>query len=152
MKRIELRGENNMVMLIIAFLFSVACSRQEMDRNPYLPELQFSIPVNLNLPEYNALLFAGGSHLIPQYGHKGILVFNLNGSSYMAWEASCPNHAPNDCSRTQVVGVLAECACEGYQYSLATGQLLNPTSEDSSPYSLVFYSTELRGSTLVISN
>ena len=70
----------------------------------------------------------------------------------MAWEASCPNHIPNDCSRTQVVGVLAECSCEGYQYSLATGQLLNPNTEDSSPYSLIFYSTVLRGNTLVISN
>ena len=152
MKKIGLMRIHSMVMSILSVLLINACSRQEMERNPYLPELQFSIPVNLNLPEYNALLFAGGSHLIPQYGYKGILVFNLNGSSYMAWEASCPNHAPNDCSRTQVVGVLAECACEGYQYSLATGQLLNPTSEDSSPYSLVFYSAELRGSTLVISN
>ena len=136
----------------LLFLLLVGCSRENLERNPYLPELQFSIPINLNLPEYNALLFAGGSHFLPQYGHKGILIFNLNGNSYTAWEASCPNHLPNDCSRTQVVGVLAECACEGYQYSLATGQLLNPDAELSSPYSMVFYNTVLRGNTLVISN
>jgi len=136
----------------LLFLLLVGCSRENLERNPYLPELQFSVPINLNLPEYNALLFAGGSHFLPQYGHKGILIFNLNGNSYTAWEASCPNHLPNDCSRTQVVGVLAECACEGYQYSLATGQLLNPDVELSSPYSMVFYNTVLRGNTLVISN
>ena len=136
----------------LLFLLLVGCSRENLERNPYLPELQFSVPINLNLPEYNALLFAGGSHFLPQYGHKGILIFNLNGNSYTAWEASCPNHLPNDCSRTQVVGVLAECACEGYQYSLATGQLLNPDAELSSPYSMVFYNTVLRGNTLVISN
>ena len=136
----------------LLFLLLVGCSRENLERNPYLPELQFSVPINLNLPEYNALLFAGGSHFLPQYGHKGILIFNLNGNSYTAWEASCPNHLPNECSRTQVVGVLAECACEGYQYSLATGQLLNPDSELSSPYSMVFYNTVLRGNTLVISN
>ena len=136
----------------LLFLLLVGCSREKLERNPYLPELQFSVPINLNLPEYNALLFAGGSHYLPQYGHKGILIFNLNGNSYTAWEASCPNHLPNDCSRTQVVGVLAECACEGYQYSLATGQLLNPGAELSSPYSMVFYNTVLRGNTLVISN
>ena len=136
----------------LLFLLLVGCSRENLERNPYLPELQFSVPINLNLPEYNALLFAGGSHYLPQYGHKGILIFNLNGNSYTAWEASCPNHLPNDCSRTQVVGVLAECACEGYQYSLATGQLLNPDAELSSPYSMVFYNTVLRGNTLVISN
>ena len=136
----------------LLFLLLVGCSRENLERNPYLPELQFSVPINLNLPEYNALLFAGGSHFLPQYGHKGILIFNLNGNSYTAWEASCPNHLPNDCSRTQVEGVLAECACEGYQYSLATGQLLNPDAELSSPYSMVFYNTVLRGNTLVISN
>ena len=136
----------------LLFLLLVGCSSENLERNPYLPELQFSVPINLNLPEYNALLFAGGSHFLPQYGHKGILIFNLNGNSYTAWEASCPNHLPNDCSRTQVVGVLAECACEGYQYSLATGQLLNPDAELSSPYSMVFYNTVLRGNTLVISN
>lgn len=136
----------------LLFLLLMGCSRENLERNPYLPELQFSVPINLNLPEYNALLFAGGSHFLPQYGHKGILIFNLNGNSYTAWEASCPNHLPNDCSRTQVVGVLAECACEGYQYSLATGQLLNPDAALSSPYSMVFYNTVLRGNTLVISN
>ena len=136
----------------LLFLLLVGCSRENLERNPYLPELQFSATINLNLPEYNALLFAGGSHFLPQYGHKGILIFNINGNSYTAWEASCPNHLPNDCSRTQVVGVLAECACEGYQYSLATGQLLNPDAELSSPYSMVFYNTVLRGNTLVISN
>ena len=136
----------------LLFLLLMGCSRENLERNPYLPELQFSVPINLNLPEYNALLFAGGSHFLPQYGHKGILIFNLNGNSYTAWEASCPNHLPNDCSRTQVVGVLAECTCEGYQYSLATGQLLNPDAALSSPYSMVFYSTVLRGNTLVISN
>ena len=128
----------------LLFLLLVGCSRENLERNPYLPKLQFSIPINLNLPEYNALLFAGGSHFLPQYGHKGILIFNLNGNSYTAWEASCPNHLPNDCSRTQVVGVLAECTCEGYQYSLATGQLLNPDAALSSPYSMVFYNTVLR--------
>ena len=136
----------------LLFLLLMGCSRENLERNPYLPELQFSVPINLNLPEYNALLFAGGSHFLPQYGHKGILIFNLNGNSYTAWEASCPNHLPNDCSRTQVVGVLAECACEGYQYSLATGQLLNPDVALSSPYSMVFYNTVLRGNTLLISN
>ena len=136
----------------LLFLLLMGCSRENLERNPYLPELQFSVPINLNLPEYNALLFAGGSHFLPQYGHKGILIFNLNGNSYTAWEASCPNHLPNDCSRTQVVGVLAECTCEGYQYSLATGQLLNPDAALSSPYSMVFYNTVLRGNTLVISN
>lgn len=133
-------------------LFLVGCSTPPLERNPYLPELRFSIPVNLRLPQYDNLRFVGGTILLPNYGHKGIIIFNLNGDNYLAWEASCPNHLPNDCSQTQIVGVLATCSCEDYQYSLATGQLLNPTENQDKPYSLVMYQAILRGNTLELSN
>jgi nitrite reductase/ring-hydroxylating ferredoxin subunit len=134
------------------FFLLAGCSTPPIERNPYLPDLRFSIPVNLNLPQYDNLLFAGGAILLPNHGHKGVIVFNLNGNSYLAWEASCPNHLPNDCSQTQIVGVLAECSCEDYQYSLATGQLLNPEEGEDTPYSMIMYQTVLRGNTLEISN
>ena len=112
----------------------------------------FSIPINLSLPQYDNLRFAGGAILLPNYGHKGIIVFNLNGNSYLAWEASCPNHLPSNCSQTQITGVLAQCSCEDYQYSLATGQLLNPAEGQSEIYSMVMYQAILRGNTLELSN
>jgi nitrite reductase/ring-hydroxylating ferredoxin subunit len=130
-----------------------SCSSSDLERNPYLPEFSFRFQVNLNLPEYDDLRYAGGSVLIPQLGHKGVLVFNLNGNIFFAWEASCPNHSPNSCSQTQIKGVLAECSCEKFQYSLATGQLLNPSEEDSEKgYPLLFYQTENRGNSVIISN
>ena len=112
----------------------------------------FCYQINLNLPEYDDLRFAGGSLLIPQIGHKGVLVFNLNGSDYFAWDASCPNHAPNTCSQTQLNGVLTECSCDSFQYSLATGQLLNPPEDSGQLYPLLFYRAETRGNAVVISN
>ena len=130
----------------------IGCSKDDLERNPFLPAMRFSIPINLSLPQYDNLRFAGGSILLPNYGHKGIIVFNLNGNSYLAWEASCPNHLPSDCSQTQIVGVLAECSCEDYQYSLATGQLLNPAEGQSEIYSMVMYQAILRGNTLELSN
>lgn len=130
----------------------IGCSKDDLERNPFLPAMRFSIPINLSLPQYDNLRFAGGSILLPNYGHKGIIIFNLNGNSYLAWEASCPNHLPSDCSQTQIVGVLAECSCEDYQYSLATGQLLNPAEGQSEIYSMVMYQAILRGNTLELSN
>ena len=139
--------------LVSGLLFLLmGCSTRPLERNPYLPDLRFSIPINLNLPQYDDLRFAGGALLLPNQGHKGIIVFNLNGNSYLAWEASCPNHLPNNCSQTEIVGVLAECPCENYQYSLATGQLLNPEEEEDTPYSMLMYQAILRGNTLEISN
>ena len=96
-------------------------------RNPFLPELDFEFSVNLNLPLYNNLKFTGGSILINDFGHKGVILYNLNNNNYLAWEASCPNHKPNSCSKTEINGSLAVCRCENYQYSLATGQLINPS-------------------------
>lgn len=142
----------NTFYLSLLFILLLSCSREPLERNPYLPELRFSIPINLSLPQYDNLRFTGGTILLPNYGHKGIIVFNLNGNSYLAWEASCPNHLPNDCSQTQLVGVLAQCSCEEYQYSLATGQLLNPDESLTTPYSLVMYQAILRGNTLEVSN
>ena len=136
------------VMLFIL----IGCSNDALERNPFLPAMRFSIPINLSLPQYDNLRFAGGAILLPNYGHKGIIVFNLNGNSYLAWEASCPNHLPSDCSQTQITGVLAQCSCEDYQYSLATGQLLNPVESQSEIYSMVMYQAILRGNTLELSN
>ena len=136
------------VMLFIL----IGCSNDALERNPFLPAMRFSIPINLSLPQYDNLRFAGGAIILPNYGHKGIIVFNLNGNSYLAWEASCPNHLPSDCSQTQITGVLAQCSCEDYQYSLATGQLLNPAEGQSEIYSMVMYQAILRGNTLELSN
>ncbi len=136
----------------ILLFFLIGCSTEPLERNPFLPAMRFSIPINLSLPQYDNLRFAGGSMLLPNYGHKGIIVFNLNGNSYLAWEASCPNHLPSSCSQTQIVGVLAQCTCEDFQYSLATGQLINPAEGQNTDYSMLMYQAILRGNTLEISN
>ena len=140
-----------------AFLFILVvsfqgCGKSDLERNPYLPEIKFTVPVDLSLPQYDNLRYAGGALLLPQYGHKGIILFNLNGTTYFAWEASCPHHAPSNCSQTQINGVLTTCACEDYQYSLATGQLINPDEGQTTIYSLVNYRLENQGTRLIISN
>ena len=129
-----------------------SCSSSDLERNPYLPEFSFRFQVNLNLPEYDDLRYAGGSVLIPQLGHKGVIVYNTNGNTFFAWEASCPNHAPSSCSQVQVSDFIAECSCEEYQYNLLTGQLLNPPEDVETLYPLLFYRAEVRGNSVVISN
>lgn len=133
-------------------LSPIGCSKNNIERNPYLPNVPFSYQLNLRLPSYNSLNFAGGGHFIKEIGLNGVLVFNLNGSSFLAWEATCPNHAIENCSTLSLKGVIAECGCEASQYSLATGQLLNPTETNTTPYSLLFYQVQKVGDALLISN
>jgi nitrite reductase/ring-hydroxylating ferredoxin subunit len=108
--------------------------------------------LNLNLPSYDDLRYAGGGINIRQGGINGLLVFNLNGNDFLAWEATCPNHVIKDCSQLSITGVLAECSCEGFEYSLATGQLLNPKESTENPYPMLFYNVRRSGNTLTISN
>ena len=53
---------------------------------------KFNLEINLNLPQFDQLRYAGGSMKINQGGLNGVLVFNINGENFVAWEATCPNH------------------------------------------------------------
>lgn len=150
----ELKRQISFIPLAIFLLFVnlLGCSKTPLERNPFLYDLTFRQEIPLNLPQYDGLRFAGGALTLTALGHKGVHVFNLNGNDFLAWEASCPNHTPSDCSRTEISGVLAECACENYRYSLATGQLLTETNTGDTVYPLVNYFIEKRGNSLFISN
>ena len=129
-------------LLQLSLLSLYNCGENPIDRNPYLVDIRFQREFNLSLPLYSNLNYVGGSLLIEDAGINGIILFNLNGSSFLAWEATCPNHLPKSCSKLGIEGVLAVCSCESFQYSLATGQLLNPNEELSPPQSLLFYQAE----------
>ena len=101
---------------------------------------------------YSGLNYVGGSLLIEDAGINGIILFNLNGSSFLAWEATCPHHLSKSCSKLEVEGVLAVCSCETFQYSLATGQLLNPGEELNPPQSLLFYQVQNYNGILNVTN
>lgn len=137
---------------LLGLLCFSKCERAPEKRNPYLVDIRFQREINLSLPLYNDLNFIGGSVRIEDVGINGIIVFNLNGSSYLAWEATCPNHLPENCSKLSIDGVLAQCNCENFQYSLATGQILNPTEALDPPHNLLFYQIQNFNGILRVSN
>ena len=139
----------NVLLFLVLIL---GCSKDPIQRNPYLADIRFQRNLNLSLPLYNQLNFVGGSILIPDIGIKGVIIFNLSGNTFLAWEATCPNHLPESCSKLDISGVLAECSCEDFQYSLATGQLLNPNETLNPPRDLLFYQIQNFNGILRISN
>ena len=136
----------------LALLLLLGCGKDKIERNPYLTSVRFNVNLNLNLPGFDNLRYAGGGQSIRQGGINGLLVFNLNGNDFLAWEATCPNHPIRDCSDLSITGVLAECSCEGFEYSLATGQLLNPKEGTKNPYPMLLYNVRRSGNNLNISN
>lgn len=143
----------------IASLFLIAvllpgCSNDNGDRNPYLAEIGFRFDINLNLPLYSPLTNTGNAVFIGVQGTgiRGAFVMNTGFDVYRAFEASCPNHPPNECSTMALNGQTAVCPCDDYEYSLFTGQMLNRPDDGARYYDMLEYRASKSGSVVVISN
>ena len=144
----------NRITSILLLLLITACSNDGTNRNPYLQEIGFRFEANLNLPKYIPLTNIGSAVLIDNAtaGTKGVFVINAGFDQFRAFEASCPNHAPNDCSTMVLNGQIATCSCEGYKYSLFTGQLLDKPDDGNRYYDMLEYRASYGGNVVVISN
>jgi nitrite reductase/ring-hydroxylating ferredoxin subunit len=110
------------ILLFITSLFLIGCSNNEnSNKNPYLPNYNFSVDLNLNLPTYSTLKYPSNAIYYSNAGVSGIIVFNT-GSGYNAFDAACPNQEVTTCSTMSIKGINALCACDNKEYNLFTGQ------------------------------
>ena len=112
-------------VLFVSLLIGCKGDDDFIGDNPFLIDPLVNINLNLDLPEYNALNFPGGSVVIPPpQGIKGVVVYNINNSQYVALEISDPNHTANSCSRMTIDGIIASCPCttDDNKYNIVTGQ------------------------------
>lgn len=141
--------------LLALTMVTFSCDNNDTERNPYLLEPRFSIDINLNLPQYGGLSIAGNAMYIGgnNVGIKGILVYHQGFGNYVAWEASCPNHIPNNCSTLTIeAGVTADCGCDDFTYSLLNGVMLTEFTGERQPYGLLNYRTVVNGSIITVYN
>ena len=136
-------------VLILIVILICSCSKNEINRNPYLQNISFEKTINLNLPQYDDLNYNGGAVYLNSGGIKGLILFNFSNQIF-AWEASCTNQYPSSCSTMKIDGVQTVCNCDDYKYSLATGQLLSSSETNSYPMKLYF--SEKNGNSVRISN
>ncbi len=99
----------------------MACEGEGFNnKNPNIPNYGFSIDINLNLPSYNSLKFAGNAVYLSEGGALGVYVFNT-GSGFNAFDAACPNQPLGSCGAMLIDGINAVCECDSSEYSLYTG-------------------------------
>ncbi len=146
-------------LILMITLFS--CDNDRGTRNPYLQETGFRFDMNLNLPLYSPLTNFGNAIFVDNtgIGTRGFFVIQSGIGQYRAFEASCPNHVPNDCSTlicegqtSNRKGQTATCSCEGYEYSLFTGQLINRPDDGNRYYDMLEYRATKSGNVVVVSN
>jgi nitrite reductase/ring-hydroxylating ferredoxin subunit len=142
------------IFALILFVFLLSCDKQQTNRNPYLQEIGFAFDLNLNLPLYSPLTNSGSAIYVgsQQVGTRGVFVINTGFDTFRAFEASCPNHEPNDCSTMVLDGVIATCACDDYEYIISTGQMFNRPDDGMRYYDMLEYRASSNGNTVIISN
>lgn len=137
--------------LLLLVLIITSCSKNSVDNKNcrFLLDLGVNEVLNLNLPQYSQLQFAGNTIYIPNAGNGGIIVAST-GTDFYAWDASDPNHTPSNCSTLTISGLEGTCGCgDENTYSLVTGQPLN---NGALQCGLRNYRVEKSGNTLLISN
>ncbi|MEN1785747.1 MAG: hypothetical protein AAGF77_11480 [Bacteroidota bacterium] len=140
---------------LIIILLMVSCENEGTDRNPFLPDTDFRFELNLNLPLYTNLNNIANPVYIDNssVGLKGAFVMRTGtGNQFVAWEASCPNQAPSNCSTMVLEGQNVTCPCDDLEYNLFFGQLLNPPDDGVRYYNLKPYRAVLTGNSVIISN
>ena len=107
------------LILFVSILFS--CSDNGIrNKNPNIPSYAVNLSIDMNLPSYSNLKFPSNGVIVPNYGAKGIIIFNT-GSGYNAFDAACPNQPITACTAMTINGINAVCSCDKSEYSLFTG-------------------------------
>lgn len=142
------------LLLITVLLLSLGCSKDNLVRNPFLPEYNFRHDINLNLPLYSPLTNTGNAIYLPTQGVglRGVFVINAGFGSFRAFEAACPNHPLRECSTMELDGQVVTCPCDDFSYSVFTGQQFDRPDDGNRYYDMLEYRVNQSGSILIISN
>lgn len=133
------------LLIMIPILFGCTTNNFS-NKNPYIPNYSFSFSINMSLPLYSSLLYAGSNPVYyASQGVKGIYIFNT-GSGYNAFDAACPNQNLSNCSTMTIKGINTLCTCDNAEYSLYTG--LGAGKE----YPMKQYRVEVNGNILRVYN
>lgn len=137
------------ILFIVLLLVSCSSNINQNENCRYLLNVGVNLPIDLNLPKYSQLQFAGNSVYEPNVGNGGVIIA-YTGVDYLAWDAADPNHVLQPCSVLQNSGLTAVCGCDDKnEYNLVNGL---PVNNSDLQCGLKFYRVEKTGNTLLITN
>jgi len=133
-------------------IFILSCEKERTNRNPFLQEIQFRFDIDLNLPLYAPLTNSGSSIFVSNalVGTRGAFVTNTGFNVFRVFEASCPNHEPNQCSTMSLNGIVVTCSCDDFEYSTITGQMLNTPDDGRRYFDMLEYRASFNGTNVIV--
>lgn len=131
------------LLLLSPLLLTPGCKKEEKLNVPLVP---VDIEINLNLPEYNALLVTGGWAYITG-GSEGLVVYRSSPEEFVALDRHCTYQPENLCRVTvDASGVMArDTTCCHSAFLLMDGSVTNgPAVLGLKRYHTTFNGTVLR--------
>jgi len=133
----------------LILLSLVGCTRDLSD-DP-IPIIPFvDVVINLNLPEYLSLRTDGGNKELSTGGVRGLIIYRVSATSYIAYERNCSYHPNEACATVNVHSsgffMIDPCCSSNFSFTDGTptgGPAWRPLQR---------YRTQLNGTTLIISD
>ncbi len=118
--------------------------------NDVLPYVSVNETIDLNLPAYINLNIPGGT-AYASGGLKGLIIYNINGTQFKAFERAAP-HLPISSSCSQMVvqnSIKMVCPCDDSEFNILNGQ---PLTDGIDEFAREYLVTNLNGTILRITN
>ena len=136
------------IFAIITILVLSNCTSNSLN-NDILPYIPVDETVDLSLPKYVDLNVPGG-WTYGEGGIKGVIIYNINGTQFKAFERAAPHIQPSSCSQMIVKnGLRMKCLCDDSEFNILNGAPLTEGVKYSAREYLV---TNLNGTILRITN
>ncbi|WP_411767200.1 hypothetical protein [Winogradskyella sp. A3E31] len=132
------------IYCVFATLLLLGCNSDDRPNNcNFLLDVGINYNVNLNLPQFNQLLFPVSAVRVEGQGNNGLIIVAVSSGQLRAWDGADPNHVPSSCSGLSLDGLFATCGCpDANTYEVVTGQI---TGENPQPCTLQEYRVEAVG-------
>ena len=112
------------IFLFLTILF-LSCTSGS-NENDCFPFISVNETVNLNLPQFIDLQVPGG-FAFTSGGHQGLIVYNLNGNQFKAYDRLCPGQNISSCSQMTVdANLRILCQCDDSEFNILNGAPLTP--------------------------
>ena len=133
------------LLLLLVFFSLINCTNDSNLEN-CIQTLPLNLTTDLNNPQLINAQTPGGFAALPG-GNKGVLLFNKNGSEFVAFDRLCPQ---NDCSSPMIFeNRLLKCLCDESTYSVDFG---GAPQTDGFQCPAIAYRVIKNGSSIRISN
>jgi len=136
------------ILLLLTVTFYNCVDTKE--NNDLLPFISVNETIDLNLPQYINLQVPGG-WAYASGGLKGIILYNINGSQFKAFERSAPHFSVSSSCSQMVVenSIKMLCPCDDAIFNILNGA---PLTSDVTQFAREYLVTNLNGTVLRITN